>query len=490
MINISEFVVEPRTRESTLEIVKMTHVCQYWRSTLISYPHLWSSIFVRNDHKDFAATCLERNREAPLTVRLDLTHGNYEDHYPDCTCPWNEWPETQIDQKKPCRYHTAIHPRMETNHTRRIRTLDVQLTMLDNVARQGTDQLFQDTLDGFKLFTYPLPTLESLSFHVGYRPKLDVDTYLELPENLFCWESSPPTRLRHLALRSCYGGGLWTVCDLTSFELAGSWDAAGPIELDEFTFFPFISRNRSLVSLSLSRCSFPNRAQVSQVTPIKLPELKTLRLMDIDGLPGFPGLVDVPAFKTLSSLRISVQKDIDLASPYAVDILVDAESDGGFRLSYNTPDVFEVVSDWFGVMNDAEPSLAFIRFEGRGLVFMGNEKKASPLSLFVNAKVLEIGGSFTDLWYRDFWKDVGKVGPQLTTLRLEVIEGMNPGVAKSVRELVRKRFNKGVPLGKLERMRFEGMSEEDEEKGKELWDEFWAGLDVGQYLVPQEFQVL
>jgi hypothetical protein len=85
IITVSEFVAEPRTRESMFEIVKMTHICQYWRSTLISCPHLWSSIFVKNDRKDFVAACLERSRELPLTVCLDLKHGDYHD-YPGCTC--------------------------------------------------------------------------------------------------------------------------------------------------------------------------------------------------------------------------------------------------------------------------------------------------------------------------------------------------------------------------------------------------------------------
>ena len=89
LATISEFVAEPRTRESMFEIVKLTHVCQYWWSTLISCPHLWSSIFVKNGHQNFVATCLERSREAPLTVRLDLEYGDYAD-YSDCTCIRNK----------------------------------------------------------------------------------------------------------------------------------------------------------------------------------------------------------------------------------------------------------------------------------------------------------------------------------------------------------------------------------------------------------------
>ena len=100
----------------------------------------------------------------------------------------------------------------------------------------------------------------------------------------------------------------------------------------------------------------------------------------------------------------------------------------------------------------------------------------------MDAKVLEIGAPFTSLWYHDLWKDLAKVGPRLTTLRLEVITGMIPEVAVSVKGFVRARFRKGVPLTKLERMTFGGMSKRKEEGAKKLWEEFRAGLDIDRYL--------
>ena len=134
------------------EIVKMTHVCQYWRSTLISYPRLWSSIFVKNDHRDFVAACLERNREAPLTVNLDLVHGDYE-HCPDRTYTGNEWSSGMwVDERNLCRYPTALYPLLKIHHTRRIRTLDFHLVMLDNVMRNDLNGEFKDALGGFGLF--------------------------------------------------------------------------------------------------------------------------------------------------------------------------------------------------------------------------------------------------------------------------------------------------------------------------------------------------
>jgi hypothetical protein len=206
--------------------------------------------------------------------------------------------------------------------------------------------------------------------------------------------------------------------------------------------------------------------------------------MDIYGLPGFPGLIDVPAFRTLSSLRILAQEPE--ANYYSTRFLIRAESDDGFQLLYDTPSNDEVASDWLGVTFNADPSPAFVRLEGhKTSPKEDNEMEPSPLPLFVNAKVLEIGASFASLWYRDFWKDLEKVGPQLTTLRLEVIEGMDPAVAKSVKKLAEERLQKGMPLTKLERMTFEEMSEEDEEEAKKLWEEFRAGLNVNEYLAAQ-----
>ena len=307
--------------------------------------------------------------------------------------------------------------------------------------------------------------------------EFNVVTHLEFPIYLFRWGFSPPTKLRHLALHGCYGGPIQAVRNLISFELAGG-HASDPIKLDQFTFLPFISGNRSLASLSLSGCDFPDPAQLSSVTPVILPELKSLRLVDNYGLSGFPGLVDVPAYKSLSSLRISIR-----SGAFGFHTLEHAASDDGFQLSYNPPHHADVLSDWLGAVYGADPSLSFIRFEGRGPEWaVKSGMTAFPPSLFVKAKILEIGASFAGLGYPDFWEDLERVGPQLATLRLEVIQGMKPVMAQSVEKFVKARFNKGMPLAKLEKMRFEGMSKEGRKKAKKLWEEFRGGLNIDHYL--------
>ena len=284
--------------------------------------------------------------------------------------------------------------------------------------------------------------------------------------------------MRHLALHGCFGHFTPAARNLTSLELVDFAYTSDPLELDQYTFLPFISGSPSLVSLYLANCRFQDRTKLSRVTPVKLPELKSLRLIGIYGLPGFPGLINIPAFKTLSSLQISTRERPRFATSYygtePTNFLVRAEGDDGFQLCYDIPRSDEVVPDWLGITDGAGPSPGFVRFEGRerGLT-EENRAKVSPLPLFVEAKVLEIGAPFTSVWYHGLWKDLEKVGPQLATLRLEVIGGMDLEVAKSVKKM---------PLARLERMEFEGMGERDEEEAKKLWEEFRAGLNIDRYL--------
>ena len=259
-------------------------------------------------------------------MHLDLTNNDSKHH---CTCIWNGWPSRRrADENNPCRYHTTIDLLLEVGHIRRIRKLEVHLVMF-NRARH-LDQDFEDALDS-KFFASPLPAIETLNFHIDQRER-NTDTLLKFPRDLFCWGILPPTKLRHLALRGCYNCSIRAVRNLTSLELAGARNAP---HMNQHDFLPFISSNPSLVSLRLSHCTFLDHKQLSRVAPVTLPKLKSLQLMDVYGLPGFPGLIDVPSLRTLSSLLISNLVDI-IAYTYSEEFLVRAESDDGFQLSCNS----------------------------------------------------------------------------------------------------------------------------------------------------------
>ena len=55
----------------TRAIVPLTHVCRYWRDSIVSTPENWT--LVSNERlEDLAALSLERSKAAPLTIRLNL----------------------------------------------------------------------------------------------------------------------------------------------------------------------------------------------------------------------------------------------------------------------------------------------------------------------------------------------------------------------------------------------------------------------------------
>ena len=227
--------------------------------------------------------------------------------------------------------------------------------------------------------------------------------------------------------------------------------------------------------------------------PIELPLLKTVRLTNIHRSHDFPCLIEIPALKSLSSLHISAQR----RGGYTGDFRIHAQGDDGFQLSINALDLGfgesaeeKLTLDWVGITGNADPLPSFVRLE-REYIYPERDYglDVSHLPLFVNAKILEISATFADRWYFNLWDDLKKIGPQLTTLRLEVTGWMNTEdtemFAGSVKEFVKARLEKGISLKRLERMRFEGMSEEDERKSERLWEEFRASLDIDQYLATE-----
>jgi len=62
-------VLEYRTREQ--DLVEATHVCRYWRSTLISSPTLWTCFLFKSEPDlDRTLTYLERSMSAPIDVSM------------------------------------------------------------------------------------------------------------------------------------------------------------------------------------------------------------------------------------------------------------------------------------------------------------------------------------------------------------------------------------------------------------------------------------
>ena len=56
--------------------MRLAQVCAQWRSNVNSTPLLWSTIHVsQNTHPEFIALCLERSKDVPLEIILEVRGG-------------------------------------------------------------------------------------------------------------------------------------------------------------------------------------------------------------------------------------------------------------------------------------------------------------------------------------------------------------------------------------------------------------------------------
>lgn len=67
-------------------IVPLTHVCRYWRDSIVSTPSDWTLIF--NGRRHLAALSLERAKAAPLTIRLNMNKLKGDPGFLDLLLPY------------------------------------------------------------------------------------------------------------------------------------------------------------------------------------------------------------------------------------------------------------------------------------------------------------------------------------------------------------------------------------------------------------------
>ena len=75
--HIVRYILDENAKD-TKSIIPLTHVCRYWRESIVSTPGNWASI--SGESKNLAALSLQRAKAVPLDILLDMTE--------DKTIPW------------------------------------------------------------------------------------------------------------------------------------------------------------------------------------------------------------------------------------------------------------------------------------------------------------------------------------------------------------------------------------------------------------------
>ena len=75
LCHITRYVPDNNARD-TRSIIPLTHVCRYWRESLVSTPTIWT--LISNRSKSLTTLSLKRSKAAPLEIDLNLSIRDYK----------------------------------------------------------------------------------------------------------------------------------------------------------------------------------------------------------------------------------------------------------------------------------------------------------------------------------------------------------------------------------------------------------------------------
>jgi len=461
LLGIFQLVTPPRTREGLYELSELTHVCRFWRTALINQPRVWSTIFVtQKDHRSFVEVCLQRSHPASLDVTMDAADMAWT--RPGCTCDKDDRGRLLPDERNPCEWHFQFESLAEPKHSNRIRTLDINFDGGWIPATEGA----RVALGSCRFFTLSFPRLATLRWE---------NESTKYANHLFSTTPFPPT-LRSLTYVGAWSSFIMPVNNLTSFIFESDCGLEGiSVELVRL----FVLNNRSLESLEFKFADFDGD---SEGPPVHLLNLKSLSI----GLAyrELSTIIRVPAFRRLSSLRIS--------SLDSISYTLDATGDGiAFSAKCFASDFAGTWEDFTGY---ARPAIHHIRLDDGPVV--DGDHDITFVSVLLDAHTLETGNTYFPFWYDGFFlDDLKKLGPQFKTIRFAVPEELEPFEESDeyegcggffldkIEELVKYRFEQGRPFSVVERM-VVGGSERTNRQEDYVWRSFYGSRKLSRYVRP------
>ena len=320
LTKIVGFAIDHGCEEHAKQLILLTHVCQYWRTVVLSYPNLWSIVSMKPGNPIVVSEWLIRSQNVPLTVIAEFT-----DTYEHAPCRYQDLASATLaatNEFNICPRHKAALSLDELlPHRSRIHDLSILLHSSDpdwDAHAQGPILLQH------QFFVKTLPNLQRLDFRAIH---VEQDSYaIHTPSSLFAGKLPHLTELKYLGVT---GGLIDTAKNLTSCEI-GSWlRAAGSTILQTDVLQTLLNNNRTLESLTINKWIFLNNDSQTP-TVIPLPDLKFLTV-------GCSAWYDLR--KILSSIHAPLLSDLDtiqLSLP-CFDIRTIATGGSGCTVRFSWP---------------------------------------------------------------------------------------------------------------------------------------------------------
>ena len=300
LTRIFDLVVDRDSEEYTKRIIPLTHICQYWRTAIMSHARIWSTLRMKPGDPGIISEWLARSKKATLTVIAEFT-----DTYEHPPCRYQDSATATLadgDTLNVCPRHKAVLSLDKLlPHRSRIRNLNILLHSSDP-EWVDDDREDEPTLLHHPFFKKTLPNLQRLDFRAAH---VEQDRYtILIPNGLF---AKKLPRLRELKYLGVTGGLTETAKGLISCEI-GCWSqSAGPTIIDEEELWVFLNNNKTLKSLTINECEFASYFRGS--TPIIMTDLEFLKIgcpID-DDLQKILQLIHVPQFKDLDTVHLSLR---------------------------------------------------------------------------------------------------------------------------------------------------------------------------------------
>jgi len=297
LTRILYLAVDHGSEEHTEQVISLTQVCRYWRTLLLSYPRMWSTLCMKPGNPSLISEWLARSQKVPLTVIAEFSDA-YE--HPPYTCRYEDSATATLADS----YDLEVCPRHEAvlsldkllPHRFRIHDLNILVRSSDPEWEEG-DHSGEPPLLYHHFFKESLPNLQRLDFRATH---IEQSRYvIPIPELLFAGRLP---RLKELKYLGANGGLIRTARNLVSCEI-GVWsESAGPAMIGSEELPMLLRNNKTAESLIIRECEFffDGNPWVPTATPMtNLRHLEIHCDMDAD-FEKIVASIRAPQFKNLT----------------------------------------------------------------------------------------------------------------------------------------------------------------------------------------------
>ena len=462
LTRILDLAVDHGSEEYAKQVVLLTHVCRYWRTALMSYPRMWSTVYMKPGDPSVISEWLARSQKTPLTIIAEFKDSYYR---PPCRYQ-NEATATLDgnDRVEVCPRHQAVLSLDQLfPHRSRIRDLAIFLRS-SSPSWDEEDHDDHPALMSHHFFMMGLPNLEHLDFRAVH---VEQGIYsVPLPDYLFAGNLPRLKVLKYLGVTRGLTG---VVKNLTSCEL-GRWSVStGPGVLYPDQLGVFLNNNKTLKSLTINQFEF--LSSEPEVPPaIPMTDLKFLRVDCFFGtiFEKFLDFIYAPQFKDLDTVQLSI--------PSMIQAVATDNSGHTFQFIWNSGDIV-----MFQPLLHLGAVITTLRLD-QGMTHqqLGREPAIRTyFRLLDTVQVLEFGGTIAD-YVQDALSITG-VFPGLKVIRVAVDLDDCKRSLQLLATASKQRMDEGNPLARVEPLLAEG-EDELEQSLRVEWEECYKAENIHDFL--------